>query len=350
MKKVLLLLLLLTFLSASCNLFKKDVPGGILKTVNGGADWLFSNKLKDSNLNLSGQNISKLVMSPLNHEHIFAGSFSGGLFFSEDSGQTWRRILSKINVYDVVVNPFNPKIIYAAGNFGTQGKLLKSSDGGGSWQEVYNEAGENNPVRAVALNVNFPNQIILGTESGTVIRSFDGGLTWKLSVDLKSRINSIAWQKDNIFVLTKSKGLFKTKQENDNFEEITSQLSGYSKFSEVFPSNRVEKFNQFYVDLFSLDLVYLTTSSGLFKTLDGGKTWNKMTLPVKNSEENRSIVVAPSSSNLVFSSVGSVIYKSTDGGNTWQTQSIPSIGIVQSILVDWQLPQVVYAGIYIPSN
>jgi photosystem II stability/assembly factor-like uncharacterized protein len=102
-----------------------------------------------------------------------------------------------------------------------------------------------------------------------------------------------------------------------------------------------------FVDTTSPKLIYLTTNKGLFKTLDEGKTWLQQKLPVKPGEsEAKAIAVAPSSSNLIFTRVGSTVYKSTDGGQNWQTQGIASAGFINYILIDPQLPQIVYAGVY----
>ena len=70
-------------------------------------------------------------------------------------------------------------------------------------------------------------------------------------------------------------------------------------------------------------------------------------LPIKPSDAlARAIAVARSSSNIVFTSVGNTIYKSTDAGVTWQTQRVNTAGFVNYVLIDPQLPQIDYAGVY----
>lgn len=346
-----LIILPLVFLSAACNLFGTPTAGGVVKTVNGGADWQFSNVVKTGekdSASLSGAKISKLAFDPQNREIVYAASYNAGLFRSQNSGTDWQKILSKIFVYDFAISPFDSKTIYVAGQFGDFGKGLKTTDGGASWEEIYNEASTGNPVRAVALNPSNPNELLLGTASGNLVKSSDGGISWQLVTNFSDRINSVLWQNGQIYVLLKSKGLLKSSGLSSNFENLTSGLAR-SSFLESYTdiTDKVESFNRVYVDLLSSNLIYLTTDKGLYKSTDEGKNWQKVVLPVKEgAQETRSISVALSSSNVVFTSIGATIYKSTDAGQSWQTQSIATKGFINYILIDPKLPQIVYAGIY----
>ncbi len=322
---------------------------GVVKTVNGGADWQFSNAIKDNKeATLSGLNISKLDFDSQNHEVVYVGSYTGGLFKSEDSGGTWAKILSKIYVYDFAVHPVDPKTIYVAGYYDGKGRVLKTVDSGATWQEIYNEAGSENPVRAIALNQNSPNQLFIGTHSGNVIKSADGGNSWQLAQNFKDRINRIMWQSGGIYVLARGKGLFRSPNYAASFEDLSASLTGGSSLLDSVSSNSIEAFSQAFVDSVASGLIYLTTSEGLYKTTDDGKTWTKINLPVKSSESYaRAIAIARNSSNIVYTSVGATVYKSVDAGANWQTQAIATNGFINYILVDPQLPQIAYAGIFV---
>lgn len=95
--------------------------------------------------------------------------------------------------------------------------------------------------------------------------------------------------------------------------------------------------------------MYLTTDKGLYKSVNEGQTWTLLNLPVKDYGlyGAYAVAVAKTSSNIIFTSVGSTIYKSTDGGNNWQTQRVVTGNLVYYILIDPQLPQIAYAGVYI---
>jgi photosystem II stability/assembly factor-like uncharacterized protein len=337
-------------LSASCNLFNKTTLSGMVKSVNGGADWQFINNLKSPQAgSLSGLNISKIYIDPLNHQVVYASAYNGGFYKSEDSGANWSRILSKILVYDFAFDPSDNKIIYASGIFADHGKILKTTDGGSSWLEIYNDATNQNPVRNIAVNPTQKNQIVAGTEFGTIIKSLDTGSSWQLVKDFSGRVNRILWQNNSVYVLIKSKGLFKATGFVDNFQELTGNLGkGVSIAGIALPFNANPVYNQVYVDNLSSSLIYLTTEKGVYKTTDEGKNWLYLQLPKKPEEGNpKPIVLSKTSSNIVYTAVGSTIYKSVDGGGSWQTQSIATNGYVNYIAIDPILPQINYAGIYV---
>lgn len=348
MKKRLLVLMVLAFLSASCNVLNKTSLSGVLKTVNGGVDWQFANTLKNPEGSLAGLNISKIIIDSQNTQTVYAAAYNGGLYKSEDSAGSWSRILSKILVYDFTLDPKDSKIIYAAGMFADHGKLLKTADGGASWQEIYNEATSINPVRTVAVNPSQANQIIIGTESGSVIKSSDYGLNWQMVKNFEGRINRVFWQNGNFYILVKNKGLFKSDSLINNFVNITENLGkAVSIAGFTLPFNENPIYNQVYVDSLSPSLIYLTTEKGVYKTTDEGKNWLFLQLPVRAGENNpRPIVLAKTSSNIVYTAVAATIYKSVDGGITWQTQSVATNGFVNFIAIDPSLPQISYAGLY----
>ena len=100
--KILFLCASILFLAAACTSNGSTLPNGVVKSVNGGLDWQFSNAVASSTtLSLASLSISKLAFDPSTNQTVYAGSYSGGLFRSLDSGATWSDILSKILVYEL---------------------------------------------------------------------------------------------------------------------------------------------------------------------------------------------------------------------------------------------------------
>lgn len=342
-------LVALVLLAAGCNPFSKPLPAGAAKSVNGGVDWQFANTLKSSTTaNLSGLSVSKLAFDPQNRQNVFLGSYTAGLYESQDAAATWSNLLSNIGVYDFVVSPQDSKTIYAAGYFNGHGRVLKTADSGGSWNQIYNEESAN-AVRAIALNPDNPSELVIGIASGDVIKSADGGSSWQLAKSFGDQVNRIIWQGGNIYVLLKTKGLFESSDFGATFTDITLPLHPNTSLgSFTYSASAIGTYSQFYVDSISPTLIYITTDKGLYKSIDGGKTWNLLSLPVSLGQDGvKAIAVAQTTSSIVYTSVGATIYKSTDGGQNWQTQGLNAGGFVNYILVDPQLPQIVYAGFYV---
>lgn len=348
--KSILIALCVTLLAAGCNPFSTPTQGGLVKTLNGGEDWQFINKVKDSAKDtLVGLSISTIVADPSRKDKIFAGSYNAGLYVSEDGGNSWSQILSKIAVYDFVVDPNDSNLIYVAGVYADHGKVLATHDGGKSWEEVFNEASTQNPVRAVALNPADPKQVIIGLSSGSVIKSIDGGTSWRLVGSYQDRINKIRWQPGEVFVLFRTKGLFKSTDSGDSFFDNNFGLKSSESFyqSSVSGLNN-NNFNQFVVSPYNSATIYVSSANGLYKTVDSGATWQKLPVPVVDANVPlRAIALSASNENVAYASAGATIYKTLDGGVQWKTQSVNTAGFINALLVDPSLPQVAYGGIFL---
>lgn len=338
--------LAISLLSASCVPFLDTPVAGVIKTTNGGTDWQSINALKDQSGDLGGVSVSVLGFDPRNAERVFMSSYTGGMFRSDDSGETWERILSRIQVYDFAISPDNSDVMYASGIFDNNGRALVTKDGGKSWVEIYKEASNENAVRAIAVNPSNPQEVVIGMSSGNIIKSIDGGTNWQLLSNFEDRVNRIRFQNGNLYVLLRTKGLFVSSDVGQTFSPSLTATIGGSNSSGSFSGFSVGSFSQFAVAGDS-NIIYVTTESGLFKTTSGGTQWQRVAVPVKTDEVAfRAVAVAPSNDSIVYTAAGTTIYRSDDSAQTFQTQGVVGTGFVNFILVHPTFSQIAYAGIF----
>jgi hypothetical protein len=70
-------------------------------------------------------------------------------------------------------------------------------------------------------------------------------------------------------------------------------------------------------------------------------------MPLRQSAVSpTAVAVAKTSDNVVYVSAGSIIYKTVDSGSSWSTADTRTGNLVISLLIDPNLPQAAYAGIY----
>jgi photosystem II stability/assembly factor-like uncharacterized protein len=345
---VLIALLAISLTAASCIPFTTSRSAGVLKTTNGGTDWQPANAIKDNTAALASTSVSVIRFDPKNDQRLFMASYDDGLYKSDNSGESWEKILSKIAVYDFAISPDNSDVIYVAGFFANHGKALITKDGGKSWVEIFNEASAQNAVRAIAVNPANPQDIIIGMSSGNVIKSVDGGSNWRVTVNFEDRINRIIYVGPNVYVLVRSKGVFKSADNGERFANLTQTLTPASG-GDVFYSDSlpVGSYSQLAVSQNNPGLMYITSESGLYKTVDEGKQWIRVPVPVKNDEVAfKAVAFSPTDDRVMYTSAGNTIYKSSDGAQTFQTISVPGTGFVNYILPNPSQPQIVYAGIF----
>ena len=350
--RTLIIILTITFLSAGCNFLSGKTVGGFIKTANGGADWQFANNVKDEpKSSTSSLSISSMAFDPKNVDHIFAGSYNNGVFESDDGGSSWRRILSKFLVYDIIVHPLNSDIIYAAGAFGDHGRVVVTRDGGKSWNEFFNEASVGNVVRSITINPNNAREVVIGMDGGAIIKSDDEGVNWRLLQTYNSRINKLKWQSNNsLLAILRNSGLYKSTDNGNSFVNITDSINSFNGFvGDLISRPRIANFNQVAVSKTNPNEIVISTNSGLYKTVNGGQAWLYLSLPVQQTNiETLGVNIADTNETIIYASAGSNMYRSGDGGVSWQAQNTNSTGRVNIILVNPNNPQIVYAGIFIP--
>jgi photosystem II stability/assembly factor-like uncharacterized protein len=128
---------------------------------------------------------------------------AGGLAFSTDGGENWEWADLEREISPVVslaFDPISPTVVYAGtrGPFdpsigGNPGELLKSTDGGITWQSLRQNLGSWS-VDLVAVEPGGAHRLFV--YAGTIWRSSDGGQTW----ETMPRPNSYGFVTDLIFV------------------------------------------------------------------------------------------------------------------------------------------------------
>ncbi|MCP4726601.1 MAG: T9SS type A sorting domain-containing protein [bacterium] len=108
---------------------------GILKSTDGGETWT---KSLDWTKQMEN-GVLALEVHPENSDIVFAGT-TEGVYRSEDAGGSWERVLTRIMVVDVDINPDNPEIVFAScGNLGSSGNgIYRSTNGGDTWEQLTN--------------------------------------------------------------------------------------------------------------------------------------------------------------------------------------------------------------------
>ena len=186
-----------------------SIRNGIYKSTDGGETW------KHMGLDETGR-ISRIVVHPTNPNIVFAAAVghayspqeSKGVYKSIDGGETWRKVLfvdENTGCSDIVMDPSNPRILFAGMwhlelktwiriSGGPGSGLYKSTDAGETWKKL--EKGlPQSPIGKIALAMtpSKPDRVYAlietgdgvpyqgkPTSSGELWRSDDKGISWKL--------------------------------------------------------------------------------------------------------------------------------------------------------------------------
>ncbi|MFC1633887.1 hypothetical protein ACFL5Z_03530 [Planctomycetota bacterium] len=307
-----------------------DKTKGVLyKTVDGGENWTAVWR---------GDNLARYIwIDPTNSDvlYISTGIFDReaansdhttnkpggeGVLKSTDGGQTWQPVnngLSNLYVGTLFMHSENPDILLAGtGNnaYHEGGGVYLTTNGGTSWQVVI----PNENINAVEFALSNPNIAYAGS-AGAVYRSSNRGQTWR-----KVSTGEVGWGSLGVragFPIDfqvdprNANRVFANNYGGGNFLSIDGGQS-WTVASDGYTGAQVRAIA---VDPTNPATIYAAARSGFFASTDGGDSWIGRNTPPAFHLEWNAVAVDPSNPQHVVASNNwdPVIIKSDDGGRTW---------------------------------
>lgn len=288
--------------------------------------------------------VLSIAVNPYNANTVYVGTIDEGIFKTIDGGETWRLTWASAWVNDIVVNPADTLVVYAVTGdylYGYVGNVFKTTDDGINWTTL--NAGLPSPANrylyAIAMNPQEPNELYLATYGWGVYKTTNGGDNWKWTNLATTSVLNIYVDPDSsghIYAGTIDEGILMTPDEGVTWRGLDFGV----------PQTVQGFFSQFMFDPNDRKIAYAAGGPyGLFKSTDGGYTWELTALRGSIGLVN----VHPRSSNTLYAGQtgwsSRELYRSTDGGTTWQNlHLINSEGSVEDIVFDPVNPAIIYVA------
>ena len=307
---------------------------GIFKSTDSGKTW--------QNIGLhDSHHIRKVVIHPDNPDivyvaamgHLFTYNEEKGIFKTSDGGKTWKKILyinEKVGASDIVMDPTDPKILYAS-TWQTESKLwnqveagegsgiYKTTDGGSSWKKLSNGFPQGEHVGRIGLAVSTSNpKVVYALLDNHASRPEKEKPEWKSGLSLYQIRDMAKGQ----FLLISAENLSRFLRENRVPEKYTAEmiLDMVTK-NELTPSLFVEYI--LYIRKARKILGSNIIGGEVYRSDDQGETWRRM-------NENYldkffatigfyfgNIRVSPDDENKIYL-LGIRLLSSDDGGETFE--------------------------------
>jgi len=287
---------------------QRSVPygDGVYKSVDGGQKW--------QNMGLKRSlHIGRIIVDPNDEDIVYVAALgplwgSGGdrgVFKTSDGGQTWQNVLQiddDTGVVDLVMDPTNPQVMYAASyqrrrhiwtliDGGPGSGIYKTSDGGDTWHELTNGLPEADMGRiGLAISDADPNTVYAIIEAalgkGGFYRSVNAGQTW---------------------------------------QKMSSHVASSPQY-----------YNELVADPTHPGRVY-SQDTFLQVTEDGGKTWNRLSVTSKHVDDH-ALWIDPQRGDHLLAGCDGGVYETFDRGTTWRFASNLPVTQFYRVAIDYDEP------------
>lgn len=293
------------------------VSQSIWKSTDGGADWKVKNK-GEGKANIAEIDVLSFAINPYDANNLYVGLRKGGILETRNGGETWEfmNFVSE-KVYGLAIDPIDGRTLYASGVWQDTGKIFKTEDDGKNWKEIYTSPSVGPIVISLLMDAKNSKIIYATTSEKEVIKSIDGGTTWRniyLSDDPILRIAIDSSNSNLVYFLTNGGKIMRSKDAGEKIEDISGNIK---KDSFSFGSGR---YNVLKTDPARASVVYLAGADGIVRSLDGGEKWEEV-LALNNPENFpiRALAINPKNSSEIVYAMDRATYKSIDAGKTWKT-------------------------------
>lgn len=259
---------------------------------------------------MSGR-VTAFAVNPIDKKIIYAGTASGGLWKSLNTGTTWEPVFENEKVASIgalAIDALNPDIIWAGTGEGNPRNsvtggygIYRSLDAGRTWKLMGLEKTRN--IHRIIVNPNNGDEVFvaaIGSPWGAhpergVFRSLDGGNSW-----------------EKVLYVNDSTGAADLIIDPENSKKLIAAMWEHDRDPWYFKSGG--------------------KGSGIFITVDGGNNWKRL------DEENGlpggelgrvGLAISYSKPSYIYAYVESkknALYRSVDGGYTWELRGLKDIG------------------------
>ncbi|HET7440989.1 MAG TPA: glycoside hydrolase [Terriglobales bacterium] len=295
-----------------------DGPGsGLYKSTDGGSTW----RQLGGGLPTWTEGLGRIgfTIAPSDPKRMYAlvdSPTRGGLYRSEDGGETWTRVNTEERIWGrgsdfacVRVAPDNKDLVYVANT-----STYRSTDAGQNFT-AFKGAPGGDDYHTIWINPENPEIILLGSDQGATL-SVNGGETWS------SWYNQPTAQfyhviTDNQFPYW----VYGGQQESGSVGTASRSDFGEISFRDWYPVG-VEEYGYVAPDPLNPNLIYGGKATRFDRTTGQTQDVSPVALRTGKYRFNRTapIIFSPHDPHTLY--LGSnVLFKTTDGGNSWQTIS-----------------------------
>jgi len=270
-----------------------SIGNGVYKSTDAGRTWTHMG------LDATGR-IGRVVIDPRDPNivhvaaigHAYGPQRERGVFRTTDGGKTWEQTLfidENTGVFEIAMNPENPRILFAGAwplvihtwgrdSGGPNGGIWRSKDAGATWEKLEGHGLPGPPLGKIGLAIAQSNPDVVyalietgAPNRGVLWRSSDGGDNWTL-VSYDRLLNERPHYASRVMV--------NPADENEVYFAANSHSISYDGGVTTVRSGWGGDTHDMWADPLIPDRMMISNDGGATITMNRGKTWNRISLPV----------------------------------------------------------------------
>ncbi|THH39948.1 VPS10 domain-containing protein [Neolewinella litorea] len=246
----------------------------------------------------------------------YFGGVGGGIYRTDDGGMSWRNIsdgqLNTGSIGALTVAPNDPNVIYAGtGEHAVRGVMTSAGDGvyrstdaGATWQHIGLENSRH--ISEILVHPRNPDHVYVAVQGAVhgdsedrgIYRSTDGGQRW-----------------ERVFYVDATTGAADLSMDPSNPRILYAGMWDHRRYPWTVRSGG--------------------PGSGLFKSTDGGTTWQRLTEGLPDTLGKVAVSVSPANPDRVYANLEAEgdkggVYRSDDGGKNWKQTSSDRVTVARA--------------------
>jgi len=319
---------------------------GVYKTGDSGANWSAASSGLPTDASGDYLQVACLAVSPsyATDHTVYAGT-TGGVFKSIDGCDSWTAVLTGISIYSLAVSPtyVSDKTVFA----GTASGVSMSEDAGVSWNDAdtglpVDLSGRCLPVYSLAVSPDYANDqtVFAGLYAEGMYKTVSGGACWSLSVKIPILCLTISpgYASDGTLFAGTTSGVYRTLDGGESWLSANTGLpSLIVRTLAVSPGYAGDH------------TVIAGTPGGACVTTESGDTWGVVNTGLGNLDIS-AVAVSPAytADKMVFAGTRyDGVYKATGPALEWARSCDGIIGLAMNVVVispDYVHDRTAFAG------
>lgn len=249
-------------------IYVANSSAGVFKSVDDGRSWI------ETNFPARADDALHPAQLAIANDGILFATAGPVIARSTDRGETWTYLTGLPTGFEIASLAVSPNfaqdgLLVVGGNY-RDNQILRSADGGESWEAVFDGAATDieyaSDISAVAFSPDFASDgtLYAWLQEGGLLRSSDGGITWELASesDYYGQTLALSPQGDRLYLGALYGHTLVSEDGGQTWRDLGEDIPDDRTWSTALAFGEDS-------------VIFLATDQGVYRSLDEGETWER---------------------------------------------------------------------------